>query len=247
MAIQSQAQPQILLTRPAAQSQRFAGALRARFGPELKITISALLAARFLDPLVPAADWTALILTSETAAQSARLLSAQGIKLPKLAFCVGDHTALVAAESGLQTVSAKGDADDLLEVILTQHPSGPLLHLRGQDSRGNLAQRLISAGIETVSVVTYRQEAQPLNAAASALLCGHAPIICPIFSPRSATILGAECIRIAGKAPLTLVALSPAVAAAWTISASPLTIAHRPNAAAMIEAIAMHLESVGKP
>ena len=246
MAVQSHALPQILLTRPAEQSQRFAKSLHDRLGPDLRIAISALLAAQFLDPQVPAMDWAALILTSETAALSARRLSAQGIKLPQLAFSVGDRTAAVAAELGMDPVSAHGDAEALLTLILSQRPTGPLLHLRGEDGRGDLANRLISAGFETVECVTYRQDPAKLTAEACTLLLGNTPVICPVFSPRSAAILQGECLRIRAVAPVTLIALSPAVAAGWTNRTGPVITAHRPNAASMMDAIAMHLESVGK-
>lgn len=225
-----QSHPTILLTRPLAQSRRFADQVGGA-------VISPLMLPEFLDPALPAGDFTALILTSETGAEAARRISATGAALPVLAYCVGRRTALAAQAAGFQTLSADGDANALLALITARQPTGRLLLLRPEDTAGDLASSLILAGIETVSVTVYRQKPQRLNAEAIALLQDDTPVILPVFSPRSARLLAAEIRRIHGRAPLWLAALSPAVAQAFDLPASLIQIAVRPEASAMLDAV----------
>ncbi len=229
--------PTILLTRPAAQSARFAAALRLRFAG-IRILCSALIAPRHLSPTLADRKWTALILTSETAVLAARRIIADGATLPRLGFCVGTRTAEAARAAGFEPLSAQGDADALVDLILSHNPSGPLLHLQGRHSRGDIAKKLISAGIETYEAIAYAQESQSLTPEATAFLTSAAPVIAPLFSPRTAQILVAECARINRTAPLTIVALSSAVAIAAAPLAAQTTCAARPDAEAMVDAIA---------
>lgn len=225
-----QSHPTILLTRPFAQSQRFADQIGGA-------VISPLMLPEFLNPSLPAGDFSAVILTSETGAEAARRISATGGVLPAMAYCVGRRTALAAQAVGFQTLSADGDADALLALITAQRPAGRLLLLRPEDAAGDLATSLNMAGIETVSITVYRQQPQHLTAEATALLKGKAPVIMPVFSSRSARLLAAEIRRIDAKAPLWLAALSPAVAQAFDFPVNLIQIAVRPDASAMLEAV----------
>lgn len=243
MAAQSRL-PAILLTRPPEQSARFAQALLAEH-PGLRMVISPLLAPRHLSPALPDRAFTALILTSETGAEAARRIAAEGRALPKTAFCVGERTASAARAAGFQAASADGDAEALLALILARNPTPPLLHLHGREARGNLAERLNSAGIETVSAVAYEQNLQPLTPEAAALLCSDQPVLAPVFSPRSARALAAECARIGAKSPLTIAAISPAAAAPFA-GADVLVAAH-PDAANLMQVIASRLATLNLP
>jgi uroporphyrinogen-III synthase len=178
-----------------------------------------------------------VVLTSETGAEAAGRISATGVALPKLAFCVGNRTAEAARAQGFTAHSAMGAANDLLALILAAAPAGPLMLLRGEDSAGDLKNRLISAGLETVSVIVYRQIAQNLGDEAIALLQCAAPVILPIFSPRSARLMAAELRRVAATAPIWLAAFSPAVAEAFDFPTASTEIATRPDSAAMIRAV----------
>lgn len=237
MATQSRP-PTILLTRPLPQSQRFAAQLRARW-PDVEVVISPLMAPQYLQPDLPPDDFAALVLTSETGAEAARRISAAGARLPMQAICVGDRTALAAKAAGFQTRSAQGDADALIAHILTACPTGPLLVLHGADTAGNIANRLILAGIETVSRVTYVQTQQPLSATATDVLLRPSPVIVPLFSPRSARIFHAERPKGSAIAPLWVAALSRAVAeAAVELHPSRLSTAVQPDADAMLNVVA---------
>jgi uroporphyrinogen-III synthase len=120
----------------------------------------------------------------------------------------------------------------LVSRVLAERPKGPLLHLRGQHARGDVAARLTAGGVGTVERVVYDQRARPLSEEAGAVLGGAAPVVAPVFSPRSAALL-AQVGRVV--APLAIAAISPAAAeAARPLGALRTVIADHPDGAAMI-------------
>ena len=151
--------PTFLLTRPAAQSDRFAEQLQARFGPGIRIVSSPLLVPRFLSVALPDGGWRGVIFTSETGVAAFRRLSA-GRGMP--AWCVGDRTTHAATLAGFDARSADGDAYDLLALLVASGVTGPLLHAHGRDVANLLSDSLNSAGIETIEAVIYAQEPQSL-------------------------------------------------------------------------------------
>ena len=238
MAIQSRAKT-LVLTRPEPQASRFARLLGKTYGDSLRVLISPLMQPRYLQPELPDRPYTALILTSETGAEAARRISAAGQGLPRLAYCVGDRTASVAADCGFLPVSAQGDADALVALIAAQRGAGPLLFLHGAETRGAVTARLNSAGIETDSAVVYDQIACPLTEEARASLTLPDPVLLPLFSPRTARLFADQMQGIAPRAPLWVAALSPAVASeAGSLAPERLEIARTPDAPSMLQALA---------
>lgn len=225
--------PPFLVTRPAAQGDRFATELRARFGPATRVVLSPLLAPHFLTPALPD-EIAGLIFTSETGvAALGRLRAASGLP----AWCVGDRTALAARLAGYDARSAGGDAAALVATVAAEAPQGPLLHARGEDSRGEVAQTLSDVGIPTVAAVVYAQRPIPPTTMARGFLAGPDPVIVPLFSPRSAALFVAAVAAIPAPAPLWIVALSPAVAREAAASRpARLAIAATPDAAALLDA-----------
>lgn len=225
----------ILLTRPAAASARFAATLDAMFGPRIRVVISPLMVAVFRQPVLPARRFAALILTSETGAEAARRISAEGTVLPALAYCVGDRTAQAARKAGFTATSAEGDAAALLSLMAKTAPTGPLLYLHGRETQGDVAETLVAAGRETFSAIVYEQNAQPWTDEARRLVNGTRPLVLPLFSARSARLV-ARAGR--GVAPLRIAALSPAVAlAAADLRPDHLTVAAQPTADSLLKAI----------
>jgi len=236
MATQSRL-PAFLLTRPAAQSQRFAGQLCQRFGVDLDITISPLLTPRFLDALLPKGRYDALIFTSETGVAAFQALASRPNSLPKRAYCVGNRTAKAAVLAGLEPISADGDATDLIALVRRDSPAA-LLHISGAQSRGAIGQTLTEAGIKTDVCVLYEQAEQPLTHAAVTLMQGESPVLAPLFSPRSAALFREQISKLGPIAPLTCAVLSQAVGAELPdLPGAKLFYADRPTAAALIEAI----------
>lgn len=217
------AQTPILLTRPEAGSARFKEMLR-RAGVDAPIVVSPVLR------IVPCSfdmpeRFGGAIFTSKQAVNLVRARAGQRC------WCVGDSTAEAALAEGWQAVSAGGDAEALYRRIMADVPDGLLVHFRGEHARGDLADRLTKAGIETCERVVYRQESVALNAPAKALLERENPLILPLFSPRSA-----EQIVQAGpfQARLTVVAISNAVAAAAEgLGPKSCIVAQNPDAEAM--------------
>lgn len=231
MAAQPQAPAlRFLLTRPAEQGARLAADLCRRF-PGAEVVQSPLIAPRFLPAPPPAGDFAAAVFTSETGVRAARAL---GWALPHLAWCVGDRTAAAARAAGFAARSAAGDAGALVAAMRADPPSGPVLHLHGAETRGDVAARLAAAGIAATAIAVYAQQPLPLSAAAHAWLDGPAPVVAPVYSPRTAALFAAA--AAAAAAPLWLAAFSPAVARALP-PAARLAVAPRPDEAGMAVAI----------
>lgn len=236
MVRQSRTPPVILVTRPAAQAARFAAELRGRI-PEARIVLSPLIAPDFPGFTLPERRFTAVILTSETTLEALRRQPELRARLPDLAFCVGQRTAEVAAAMGFRPVSADGDAEALLVMILARRPEGPLLHLHGAEPSGNPAPRLTAAGIETLGVVTYRQAPQPLTAEAIAALSRPGVVHLPVFSPQTARVLAGHLAALPGLgARPDFTAISEAAALPLR-QFGPVAVALRPDGPAMMAAL----------
>jgi uroporphyrinogen-III synthase len=229
----------ILLTRPADQGARFAAALRDRF-PAAEVLESPLLSIGYLNPDLPAGGFSAVIFTSENAVTAALPLRH---RLPRAAYAVGDRTAAAARAAGFAATSAQGDADALVALLAAADP-GPLLHLHGEETRGDVVPRLRAAGIAAQGVTAYAQRPQPLSAAAMRWLDGPQPVVVPLFSPRTAALFAAAART--SRAPLWLVSLSPAVDAAADLPAARHSIAARPNAAHVMTVLSDLLDSRGR-
>ncbi len=146
----------ILLTRPQADAQRTAAALRAR-GHEVVI-------APLLDlELLPEADlgdgpWAALLVTSANAvraiAQHRRRDELRGIAV----FTVGDRTAQAMRDCGFATVtSAAGNVGDLATRVAAQLRSpARLLYLAGEERSGDLAGLLRARNFTVHTALVYR-------------------------------------------------------------------------------------------
>ncbi|MGR3454923.1 uroporphyrinogen-III synthase [Pseudooceanicola sp.] len=194
--------PVILLTRPAPDSAAFAGALRARL-PEARVVISPLLRIEVLGPL-PDGAFDGLIFTSRNGVRA--YLALGGPLLP--CYCVGPGTAAEARAAGMTAADAAGDAVALEALIRADRPTGRWLHPHGRHVRVDLSGRLTAAGLTVEGCAIYDQVAQDPSDEARGLLAGAAPVIVPVFSPRSAKLLSqGENPR----APIYIVAMSAAV------------------------------------
>ncbi|MBF9030639.1 uroporphyrinogen-III synthase [Rhodobacterales bacterium HKCCE3408] len=228
--------PLVLLTRPRAQSERFATTLADAFGEDIEIAI---LPLQEIVPTgaVPSLDGIgALIFTSENGVRV--FADASGERdLP--AWCVGPRTEAVARDLGFDPRAGGGDAAALVTTILAAPDDGPLLHLRGAHARGEIAERLRAAGRDAREAVIYRQEERapdrPIAPMANART-----VIVPLFSPRSAALFAA--IQSGAPGDWRLVCLSEAVAEALPEPLRSLaTVAERPDAGALVTALTGHI------
>lgn len=151
-------------------------------------------------------------------------------------FCVGEATTALARAQGWPADCAGLDADGLVDTLCRRRPAAPLLHLRGANARGDVAQRLTAAGLETREQVIYDQPLRSLSNEAKEALSGSDPVIVPLFSPRVARHFAS---MSTGGAPLFLAAMSDAVAnPLLSLDFKRLEVADRPDAAGMAEAVA---------
>jgi uroporphyrinogen-III synthase len=234
--------PTLFLTRPHPQSEDFAAMCRQAIGVEVPVVISPLI--KIVPRHVPlhSADFGDVILTS---ANGARALADLCDVTGRTAYCVGDQTAEIATKLGMHAVSAHGAAADLIELIKRSDPKQPLLHARGQETRGDIAQILRSVGYEVLSEVLYAQEPCDLSAEAKALLCAENIIAAPLFSPRSAQLLSAAASKSLAK--IVVFPLSAAVAQAYSGPKSQqMRPPTAPNASTLCDLItAFYLASSG--
>ena len=201
----SQARPTLLLTRPQDGSERFVASLDPELVERVQICISPLF------EIVPTATALALegarglIFTSRNGVRIASELS-KNRDLP--AFCIGVATTEYARGLGWVAETVGQDAETLKDTLRKHTPPGPLVHIRGVHSRGNIAAELSAQGIQTQERIVYDQVACDLTAKAQAILTGPGTIIAPIFSPRMAQLF----IAALPERPIDCVAISPAVA-----------------------------------
>lgn len=224
--------PTLLLTRPEAQSRRFAAQFTVRFGKNWPIVIAPLQEIVALGAVVPEAR--ELIFTSENAVAPLVALSPSA---GRRAWCVGARTARVAAQAGFSVVCTGGNAQALVAEILAARPVGPLLHARGRHVASSVADTLNSAGIETFEVRVYDQIAQPMPANGAALLRGTVPVLAPVFSPRSAQLFAEA--AAGASAQLMIAAISAAAAKPCrALRPAGLEIAAQPDANGVLAAVA---------
>lgn len=152
------------------------------------------------------------------------------------AFCVGDATAAAAAAAGYLSNSASGAVDDLVEMILQRRPAGNILHLRGENSIGNVIGSLAGADLKASSVVVYRKKKEQAAPELGQAREASAPMIFPAFSAETVSIIKDWRLDLTRS---HVVAISDAVAqAALGLDAASIRVSSRPDETAMLEACA---------
>jgi uroporphyrinogen-III synthase len=230
----------VLLTRPHADSEPLAAALRQR---GVEALIEPLLGIDMVPG--PPVDLDGVQALLATSANGVRAFAAReaGRWLP--VYAVGDATARNAREAGFGSVeSASGDVDALAELVRRRLDpgAGALLHVAGTAVAGDLAGRVEAAGFRYRRVVLYRaRKADRLSPAAVRAIRGREVDGVVLFSPRTAdtfVALVAEAGSTEACRRLTAFCLSDAVAAkAGTVAWNRIVVARRPDRAAMVEAI----------
>ncbi|WGH77691.1 uroporphyrinogen-III synthase [Jannaschia ovalis] len=219
----------ILLTRPDAASREVAAHLAGE-----RIVISPLIEVAPFGALP--ADLPDLLLSSRNAVAA---YVALGGGPGRAAWVVGPGTAEAARAAGLSVRATAPDAATLAREVPVG--TGPLLHLRGEVQRGDLAGDLRARGIPASDAVIYRQTPLALSAEALALLRA-GPVLVPLYSPRSAALFG-DAVPPEARGNLRLVCLSRAVAAAAPVP--PDAVACAPDGPAMLAAIREVLDRNG--
>jgi uroporphyrinogen-III synthase len=221
--------PILLLTRPEAAARDFLRSLPENVVARFNVLVSPLFDYAPVPhaPVDPGAD---VILTSAAAVPYA------GPGRGRTAWCVGDRTTSAAQEGGFEARNARGNAEDLVTLILHERPLGPLVHLRGEDSRGHIRDRLLAAGLSCEERVVYAKVPKTLTRQARGALMGNTTVVLPLFSPETARLLY-------GQGPfaarLIVLAMSGAVAeAAGPLHAARVEVADTPSLAGMVGRVA---------
>ena len=214
-------QPRIIITRPRAEGLRFAKALHAVLGEAAPIVIAP---AFKIEPLAFEVPSNGVVFTSRHAVTQAARAKLTGLR----AWCVGDKTAQAATRAGFDARSANGTADDLVDLILASGETGPLTHIRGAHTRGDIAARLTAGGCPCDAVIAYDQTPVPLPAEVRAMIEGADRVIIPLFSPRTTALV---LDKVVLGPQITLVAISSAAAGGHDAE-----IAKTPDAKGMIDA-----------
>jgi len=230
----------LVVTRPQADGERTAEALRAR-GHE--VLLAPLMRIEAVDADL-SGTWGAVIITSANAASAVadnRALAAL-CKLP--AFAVGRRSAEAARQAGFADVkSAGGDVRDLVRLIGEQRAdaAAPLLYLAGEDRAADLIGELTARGIAAEMRILYRAVGTPFPPSlVAALRAGEVDAVLH-FSKRSAEnyLVGAAQAGIDGEAKAVRhICLSAQIASPLAeAGVVRIAIAPRPDEAALIASL----------
>ena len=223
------ASPTLLLTRPDPQSRAFLADCEAAIGRRISAVVAPLMQIVDVGDVPDLTDFRTVIVTSSHAV---RRLGEAGFLRGQLVACVGETTALLARKYGADAIAFGLDVDGLL--ARASELVGPCLYVRGRHIRLDLVTALRTRGVQVEEAVVYDQVAQPLSRAGEALLSGTEEVVVPLFSARSAELLSRS---LDIRAPITVIAMSNAVAAAWT-GGGTLCVVAEPTSAAMCAAVA---------
>jgi uroporphyrinogen-III synthase len=231
----------LVVTRPQADSERTAAALRARGHEVLVAPLMRVepVAANLAD------GWGGVIITSASApgAIAGNPACQSLLKLPL--FAVGRRSADAAREAGFADVSsAGGDVRDLVQLVAERHAdaSAPLLYLAGEDRAADLVAELAVHGIAAEMQIVYRAVTAPFPAElAAALKAGEVDAVLH-FSKRSAEnyIAGARQAGVIEQAlAVRHFCLARPIAESLSgTGAGSIAVAKRPDEAALIRLLA---------
>ncbi len=221
--------PSLLITRPQARARSFAAQVAKLVHPDVAIVVAPLLEIVPTNVTIDLSGYGGVIFSSSYAVD----LAPDNIRHP--AYCVGRRTAEQATAAGW-TVQAVGQtADDLVAQIAGLAPTYPLVHLAGRHRRGDIMQRLTALGIPIDVLVLYDQRAVALTAQALELLKGEAPVVVPLFSPRTAAQFFDQVKHLRN---VHIVAMSDAVAqCCFGFGIEHLSIAAEPTGQEMLRSV----------
>ncbi|MBL4768490.1 MAG: uroporphyrinogen-III synthase [Rhodobacteraceae bacterium] len=231
----------LLMTRPNAASVRFVGQLPDTVRAHLNVCYAPLIRIAPLVDQITLGNTSALIFTSANAVELASALVSDRT-LP--VFCVGTATTQAAKNAGWTAQFAGTTANALIKMLTTLRPVGPMLHLCGVHTRGDIPKRLTTAGIKTTSLAIYDQITEPLTDQANAVLKGMFPVIVPLFSPRTARQF-ANLATI--QAPIWLAALSKEVTKPLnSLDYQKILVCDQPDSASMCRTIERLVNAAGR-
>jgi len=231
----------IVVTRPQADAERTASALRQR-GHE--VLVAPLMR---VEPIAAdlAGRWGAVVITSANAPAAVNDNPARAALLKLKLFAVGERSAAAARAAGFTDVeSAGGDVRDLTRLIGEQvrDKATPLLYLAGEDRAADMIGELAVHDIKAALRVVYRAVTAPFpDALIEALTAGEIDAVLH-YSRRSADnyVAGATAAGVAkaALAPRHVCLAEPVAAPLVRAGATRVAIAPHSDEAALIELLA---------
>ena len=219
----------VIMTRPAGSNSGFVARLAKDVRDAIKVFESPLIEIRPLDTAITLDPDETVIFTSANAVA----LAPDGNG--RRAFCVGARTTDVAKARGWQAECAGQDAGELVGYVISLRDVKRAHHLSGVHLRGEVAERLRTAGINMQHTAIYDQVLLPLTSDAQNALEGSTPIVAPLFSQRTAAHFAACTGRVSQLDTVVLsAAVGDALPDAWKAN---MTIARKPDASSMVEAV----------
>ena len=228
----------LVVTRPEADSERTASALRAQ-GHD--VLVAPLMRVEAL-PADLAGAWGAVVITSANAPAAIADNPAHDalVKLPL--YAVGRRSAEAACAAGYSDVTyAGGDVRDLVKLVAERHADAkaPLLYLAGEDRAADLSGELAARGLAAELRVVYRAVTAPFPPSLVAALNEGAVDGVLHFSKRSAEnyVAGAHAAGPAARAfGVRHYCLSAQIAAPLAAAgAVHISCAQHPSEASLIE------------
>lgn len=221
----------LLMTRSVAATRQFWNNLPAEVRADLQLVASPLLniAPVAFEVEIPA--YKAVIFSSVNAVVHA---SKQSVRSE--AICVGTRTTATAMQYSWRATCLGQTAEQLIAAALREKgATGPLVHLHGRHTRGDIARRLTDGGVHCDQHVIYDQVLTHLSAEAKNSLRSNKRHIVPLFSPRTAQRFAYECGTAAN---IFFLAMSDAVAEPLkSLDYMELQISRAPDAASMAELV----------
>lgn len=223
-------EPKIILTRPEPGLTKFSGQLAQEI-PSASVYCEALQEIDFTPYNGDLTRYNGFIFTSSNGVRAAKRW-----ELPRRSgFGVGHVTTQLARSFCDPVYDGGSDVEALIDLIKSMMPNGPLLHIRGRSSIGNLATRLSEYGITTHEAIGYTQNVRIPSDGLIQFLQGGKPTILPLFSPKSAEILKK---LSANREHWHVIAMSKTVAEIFDAKdVLKLEVAREPNGAAMLDCV----------
>lgn len=221
----------VLVTRAEPGASKTVARLQARGVQAMNAATAHIV---FLDARLDLTGVHTLVFTSVNAVRAfCRQSQARGFKV----YTVGDRTAEAARSAGFADIlSAGGDGAALAARLISERPTGRILHVRGQDIAFDLAAALAAENLLIEDAVLYR--AEPVNALSEEVLgaLGKDSVIL-IYSAKGAERL----IKLVDQSAICkacIVAISQGAAAPFTgVETGKITIADHPDESRVFAAL----------
>jgi len=230
----------LAVTRPQADGERTATALRARGH---QVLVAPLMRVEPVEADLRG-GWAAVIMTSANAPGAIAAHPVRAALIKRAVFAVGRRSADAARAAGFANVtSAGGDVRDLVRLIVERRAdaAGPLLYLAGEDRAADLIGKLTARGMAAEMRIVYRAVTTPFPPALIAALKAREIDAVLHFSRRSADnyLAGAREAGLLAEAlaPRHVCLSAPIAEPLVGAGASRIAIAARPDEAALIEVL----------